>query len=481
MRNIVLTLFILFFTVSIKAQHALNEKYLAPQDPLVQKKLEHWQGLKFGLFMHWGTYSQWGIVESWSLCPEDEEWCKRENEFSSNYFEYVKAYENLQTTFNPINFKPERWVEAAKDAGMKYVVFTTKHHDGFCMFDTKQTDYKVTSDKCPFSVHPGSNITKEIFDVFRRENFLIGAYFSKPDWNSDLYWWRYFPPKNRNVSYDISKYPDRWGRFKEFTFNQIEELMTSYGKVDILWLDGGWVRPISSIDSTIVRQRGIKNDQDIDMKRIASMARAQQSGILVVDRTVSGEFENYVTPEQTVPERPLGIPWESCITMGDSWSYVPYDRYKSASQLIHLLINIVSKGGNLLLNIGPSPQGDWDETAYERLREIGVWMKVNGTAIYDSEPLPPYSIDNMIFAASKDKRRKYIYILSEHGQDHVYLPEKIEIKGFEVGKGVTIEILNKEDTKLKWVEENGKLVIYVPQYLVGKPVGKYAVVLKVIT
>jgi len=135
----------------------------------------------------------------------------------------------------------------------------------------------------------------------------------------------------------------------------------------------------------------------------------------------------------------------------------------------------------LLLNIGPSPQGDWDETAYERLREIGVWMKVNGTAIYDSEPLPPYSIDNMIFAASKDKRRKYIYILSEHGQDHVYLPEKIEIKGFEVGKGVTIEILNKEDTKLKWVEENGKLVIYVPQYLVGKPVGKYAVVLKVIT
>ena len=150
---------------------------------------------KFGLFMHWGTYSQWGVVESWSICPEDEGWTQRRGPYSANYFEYKKAYENLQTTFNPQNFHPEKWVDAAKNAGMKYVVFTTKHHDGFCMFDTKQTDYKITSPKTPFSTNARSNVAKEIFSAFRKENFLIGAYFSKPDWHNENYWWPTFRRK----------------------------------------------------------------------------------------------------------------------------------------------------------------------------------------------------------------------------------------------------------------------------------------------
>ena len=115
--------------------------YVPETDALVRQKLDQWQDLKLGLLMHWGTYSQWGIVESWSLCSEDEAWCKRSMD---DYGEYKKAYEKLQTTFNPVKFDPERWAQAARDAGMKYVVFTTKHHDGFCMFDTKQTDYRIT-------------------------------------------------------------------------------------------------------------------------------------------------------------------------------------------------------------------------------------------------------------------------------------------------------------------------------------------------
>ena len=157
----------LLFGLSLLAGRA-QDPYVTPQDPLVQQKLAQWQDLKFGLLMHWGTYSQWGIVESWSLCNEDEDWCKRRGPYSHDYDLYKKKYEELQTTFNPKNFNPEKWAEAAKNAGMKYIVFTTKHHDGFCMFDTQLTDYKSTSQKCP--AH--RDFTKEIFDSFRKKDFF---------------------------------------------------------------------------------------------------------------------------------------------------------------------------------------------------------------------------------------------------------------------------------------------------------------------
>ncbi len=152
--------------------------------------------------MHWGPYSQWGIVESWSICAEDEGWCRRNNE---NYVEYKKDYETLQNTFNPVGFDPEKWAKAAANAGMKYVVFTTKHHDGFCMFDTKYTDYKITEPKHLFSTNPKANVTKEIFDAFREEGMWAGAYFSKPDWHNENYWWPNFATPDRNVNYSIMK------------------------------------------------------------------------------------------------------------------------------------------------------------------------------------------------------------------------------------------------------------------------------------
>lgn len=192
--------------------------------------------------MHWGTYSQWGIVESWSLCPEEYGWCERKSGSNpQDYNTYKREYENLKKTFNPINFNPDKWAKAAKEAGMKYVIFTTKHHDGFCMFDTKYTDYKVTDADCPFSSHPRKNITKEIFNAFRSEGFWTGAYFSKPDWHSPFYWDPQYPPRDRNVNYGPEENPENWNKFIDFTHNQILELLSDYGKIDILWLDGGWV------------------------------------------------------------------------------------------------------------------------------------------------------------------------------------------------------------------------------------------------
>ena len=478
MKKIFVALLIFVIAKANAQQHNFSDKYIVPSDTLVLQKLAHWQDIKFGLLMHWGTYSEWGIVESWSICPEDEGWTQRRGPYAQNYFDYVKAYENLQTTFNPIKFDPVKWAAAAKEAGMKYVVFTTKHHDGFCMFDTKQTDYKITSPKTPFSSNPKANVAKEIFDAFRKDGFMIGAYFSKPDWHCPYYWWPYFPPKDRNVNYDPKKYPEKWNDFKNYTYNQIKELMTGYGSVDILWLDGGWVRPHTTIDSSVDWQRGIVYDQNIDMPRIAKMARSYQPGLLVVDRTVSGEYENYVTPEQTIPKEPMLHPWESCITMGNSWSYVPDDHYKPTNELIHMLLKIISRGGNFLLNIGPSPEGDWSDTAYARLKEIGAWMKVHNEAVYNTILLAPYEDGNIVYLQSKDKKNMYVYVLSDKSDD-VVLPASISLQSVTLDKTSKITLLDAPKEKIKWKVTSDGTEIEVPTKLQSKVAGRYAVAFKI--
>ncbi|MBS1513340.1 MAG: alpha-L-fucosidase [Bacteroidetes bacterium] len=407
---------LLVMTITTNAQ----QHYIPPADSLVIKKLSQWQDWKFGLLMHWGTYSQWGVVESWSICPEDEGWTQRKPEHGTTYNAYKTNYENLQHSFNPTQFDPDKWAAAAQYAGMKYVVFTTKHHDGFCMFDTKQTDYKITSTATPFSSNPKSNVAKEIFKSFRAKGFATGAYFSKPDWHIDNYWWPYFPPKDRNVNYDPAKYPQRWQAFKDFTYNQIKELMNGdYGKMDILWLDGGWVRPKYTIDTAIEWQRTIPYNQDIDMAKIAGMARSYQPGLLVVDRSVGYEYENYVTPEQEIPNKLLPYPWETCMTMATSWSYVPHDHYKSTNELIHTLVKIVGTGGNLLLNIGPDANGEWDTAAYNRLKEIGDWMKINSEAIYNTRALPGWANNEVYFTMAKDSSAGYVLLFLKEGQQEL--------------------------------------------------------------
>ncbi|MBE0648190.1 MAG: alpha-L-fucosidase [Bacteroidales bacterium] len=434
-------LLIIFLSISLSARSQESHPYIPETDPMVLEKLEQWKDLKFGLLMHWGPYSQWGIVESWSLCSEDEPWCKRK---MKNYVDYCREYEKLKDTFNPVNFDPESWARAAKEAGMKYVVFTTKHHDGFCMFDTKETDYRITDAGCPFSENPRSNVTKEIFDAFRNEGFLTGAYFSKPDWHCNDYWAEEWATPDRNVNYSIEKYPERWQKYCDFTKNQIEELMTEYGPVDILWLDGGWVAP--------------QNGQDVNMGDIVEMARKHQPGLIVVDRAVGGRYENYRTPEQHIPGELLDYPWETCMTMAGSWSYVPNDRYKPTRKIVHLLADIVSKGGNYLLNIGPGPDGSWHDTAYIRLQEIGSWMKINGEAIYGSRPILPVEYKNIRFTCNPDGTVYLIYLANEN---EITLPSTIFADGFLPSGGSTIQLLGRKGD-LKWKKEGTGFRIEIP-------------------
>lgn len=440
--------------------HEMSKDYQAPTDPLVIRKLSKWQDQRFGLFMHWGTYTLWGEVESWSICPVD--WVVRKGPYSEDYNTYRTAYEHLQYDFNPVEFNPEKWEKAAKAAGMRYVVFTTKHHDGFCMFDTKETDYKITSPNTPFSKNPRANVTKEIFNAFRKDSFMIGAYFSKPDWHSQDFWWKYYPPKDEHVNYDIKKFPERWQRFNDYTYNQIEDLMTNYGSVDILWLDGGWVRP--------------DGKQSLDMHRIVKMARTHQPGLIVVDRTVPGEFENYTTPEQSIPDKPLPYPWETCMTMGYSWSYSPRDEYKPSRQLVSLLVKIVSRGGNFLLNIGPSEKGDWAPDAYKRLEDMGKWMDINGEGIHGSAPVAPYSDKNVYFTRSKDQQSIYGYYLSE--TDDVKLPATVTFAVQDIKKISKITLLGTK-AKLQWTLKDGQLTIRIPKNIQENSGLKYAAAFKI--
>jgi alpha-L-fucosidase len=489
---ILMAAFLAVGLIPVSAQEEDN-RYVPETDPLVLEKLDKWQDLKFGLLMHWGPYSQWGVVESWSICAEDEPWCRRNNE---DYVQYKKDYENLQTTFNPVQFDPDRWAKAAKSAGMKYVVFTTKHHDGFSMFDTKLTPYRITGDKTPFHTNPGANVTKEVFDAFRAEGLWAGAYFSKADWHSENYWWPNFATPDRNVNYDISKYPDRWEAFTQFTQGQIMELLSGdYGKIDILWLDGGQVQKLTEeeVYRYIDQIQNMKRDevykyimstgykaskiqsQDIRMDELVQKARKVQPGLIVVDRAVYGKNQNYLTPENRVPEKALPYPWESCITAGGGWSWSPDAKYMSSKATVQMLVDIVIKGGNLLLNIGPGPLGQWHEDAYKLLEDIGKWMDVNGEAIYGTRALPPYK-EGKVCISKKGEHTIYVYYLADENEA---MPSQIGMSAFSLPAGSKIEMVGK-GTPLKWKKSGTGFSIDIPEKIRKSPPSKYVWVMKAV-
>jgi len=431
--------------------------YEWPTDSLVREKLDNWQDKKFGMIIHWGLYAVPGIIESWSICSED--WIERDTTIS--YEDYKKWYWDFSKKFNPTKFDPVQWSAAGKNAGMKYLVFTTKHHDGFAMFDTKQSDFSIA--RGPFANNPKADVAKYVFDAFRKDGFMIGAYFSKPDWHSQYYWWQKYATADRNNNYDIRKYPWRWNMFKNFTYSQISELMNNYGSVDILWLDGGWVRPLETVNDEVLSWGANipKWSQDIDMPKIAAMARKAQPGLLMVDRTVHGPFENYQTPEQKIPDTQLNHPWESCMTLGGAWGFVPGDHYKSATEIVHKLAEIVAKGGSLLLGIGPKPDGTLPEEVTNQLNEIGKWTSQNGKSIYNTRITKNYHDGQIWFTQSKDAKKRFaIYCVN---------PKETKLKTIKWHNNIprrgTDIILLSTGKKVKWRNVNDEIILTLPDFI----------------
>ncbi len=382
--------------------HAMSaeEKYIEPKEVAVQEHLEWFQDQKLGFMMHWAPASQWGLVESWSMCEtapwstqEYDDWAQKEINWTKDLEEYRRQLRATNKTFNPVKFAPKRWAKLAKECGFKYLLFTTKHHDGFCMYDTKYTDYKITAEDCPFHTSENADIVRAMYDAFRAEGMGISVYFSKPDWDSPYYW---APEFEKNYSccanYDPQEHPEVWEKFVEYTHNQIRELTSEYGKVDVLWLDGGCVSP------------HIEN-HDIHLEKlIPEIRNTTQPHLIVADRTVGGEYENILTPEQTSPEQAILVPWESCITVGDNFSY-HYNcnaHLKSAKELIHTFVDIVAKGGNLALNVTPQPDGELPENMVALMNEMGEWLKINGEGIYGTRPIAPYNKRGVCYTRKED-------------------------------------------------------------------------------
>ena len=435
-------------------QPALHAQVETNTEPWLKERLNWFQDQKFGFMMHWGIYSQWGSIESWPLVEEDT-WARPDDlpawtGRGKNYALFKHDYLALPNTFNPTNFNPAVWAKIAKDAGMKYVVFTTKHHDGFCLFDSRLTDFRITAPEVPFHSDSRSNVVREVFSAFRKQGFGIGAYFSKADWHSPYYWNTNWPAHTRNPNFDTHEHPEIWSNFVAFTYGQIEELMTGYGPIDILWLDAGQVRP---------------PDQDIQMDKIAAMARRHQPRLIMVDRTVGGRYENYRTPEQEVPDKPLPYAWETCMCLGTQWSFKPDDKYKSTHDVIHLLVDIVGKGGNLLLNVGPQPDGQLPAGAQQRMEEIGTWLKVNGRAIYGTRPIAPYKEGQVVY--TQKGGNVFAIYLTDKADDG--LPYQIYLSALKPEAGSAMHLLGVKEP-LPWKTlANGTTVIDVPEKIRGSP------------
>lgn len=417
--------------------YAASKNWQPPNDPLALANLNRFQDLKFGFFYCWGTQTQWETIDqSWSLCPEKYDWNQKPSMHSNDdTLSYKKAYEELIKTFNPVKFNPQQVADLAEAAGTRYLVFCTKHHDGFCFWDTATTNYKITSPDCPYHTNPNANVTRNLFDAFRKKGFWIGAYFSKPDWNVPYYWAPQFgPPTSRNPNYSPKEHPEIWEKFKNFTWAQLQELMSDYGPLDILWLDGGQVQP--------------RNGQNIDMPGIARMARKFQPGLLMVDRTAGGGCEDFLTPEGThaMPQQFMPEPWEACITLGDRWGWTKNSSYHSSGAIIRYLTHAVARNGNLLLDVGPDDKGQLAGQAITVLKEIGTWLKLNGEAIYGSRPMPPYELGDACFTRKHDGT-VYAIVLSR--KDGETMPTKVILPSSLTDGAAKITLLGGDGTAMK--------------------------------
>ena len=330
-------------------------------------RMDWWRDARFGMFIHWGLYAV--PAGEWEGTTNHAEWIRTTAQIP------LETYDGFLEQFNPIDFNADEWVKMAKEAGMNYIVITSKHHDGFCLFDSEYTDFDVMS--TPFK----RDILKELSDACAREDIVICWYHSIMDWHHP----DYLPRRNWETERPVEGADfDRY--VEEYLKKQLAELTGNYGRIGVLWFDGEW-------EDTWTHDRGVDLynyvrglQEDIIINNRVDKGRQGMAGMTAGDEFM-GDFG---TPEQEIPSTGLpGVDWETCMTMNNHWGYNKYDdNWKSAEELIQKLVDIASKGGNFLLNVGPKADGTFPQESVDRLREIGKWMDIYGESIYGTTASP---------------------------------------------------------------------------------------------
>ena len=335
------------------------------------------EGAGFGMFIHWGLSSVGGWELSWPMVGGVPILPQCQSVSIAEYYAAAKA-------FNPERYDPRVWARLARRLGMQYAILTTKHHDGFALFDTRLSDFSIMH--APY----GQDIVRAWVDALRAEGLRLGLYFSLSDWHHPDYPAFTEADKPYNFFALPQPTPAQWARYLDFMFGQVRELLTNYGQVDIIWFDGGWER---------------QPTERWKPAELRSMIKSLQPQILINDRlTGYGDFD---TPEQFIPAQPPSRPWETCMTMNESWGYNPSDtRYKSPRQLIHALCEVRGKGGNLLLNVSPMADGTLPPEQLERLEVIAAWMAAYAGSIVGTAP----GLDAWQFYGPSTRRGERIYL-----------------------------------------------------------------------
>lgn len=340
--------------LTIVAALSLAHGRLAAADP-PDPRLDWWREARFGMFIHWGLYAIPAGV--WGDRTDYGEWIRNHAQIP------LDAYDHLRADFAAPNFDADAWARLARRAGMRYLVITTKHHDGFCLFDSRETDFDVMN--TPLR----RDVMREVADACRREGIRIGWYHSIMDWHHPDYLPR------RDWEHDRPATGADFDRYLAYLKAQVRELLTNYGPIDVLWFDGEW-------EGTWNNERG---------RDLYDFARSLQPDIVINNR-VGRDLGDYRTPEQQIPPAALAGDWETCLTMNDHWGFNRADTdFKSAAELVRTLAEVAAKGGNLLLNVGPDANGVVPAASVARLEAMGDWLATNGASIYGTTagPLTP--------------------------------------------------------------------------------------------
>jgi alpha-L-fucosidase len=383
--------------LALLAATAFAQRDLPPGSLNKPERLEWFRDLGFGLFIHWSVDSQTGVVISHSLAGADEAYTNR-------------FFNDLPKTFNPRKFYPRDWAALAKLAGIRYVVFTAKHHSGFAMWDTATTSFGIMS--TPVT----RDITREILDAFRSHDIRPGLYFSPDD-----FWWLW--KNNIDVQRNIpALQPSNNPGLMKLDLDQVRELMTKYGPIDIVFFDG-------------------------EPHQLRDLAWKLQPDTVVTRGAIQ-------TPELYVPGIPLEGAWETCFTMGTAWQYQPRnEEYKTGGQVIDLLVETRAKGGNLLLNIGPKPDGELPIEQEERLREVALWMQVNQESIYNVRPWVITNEQNVWFTKAKNEDTVYAIVKQQPDRWVRGQWRDMVLKSVAATAGTQVSVLG----------QNGRVLEYRPE------------------